>query len=684
VPASPEQAVKRLNINLFIRIQTRNFQQLEFKTMKQISFFLMILLACSCNDSTRFAVFSPGGELGMTVGLKDTFCYSVEFKGSEKIHRAPLGFILKEGQAWSGGLRCLAQKADSVDETFTLPFGKRKTVRNHYNSLTLTLQEKKAPHRKIGMEIRVYREAVAFRYSFPGQDGSDSIRIREECTHFTLTDNPVAWYLSWPDYHTNHEALFTRRTIREAPFALLDLPFLMEFPDTVWMAIAEANLGDYAAMYLSKSQVAGQDLFTCLAGLPGHGGVRVTTAAGRTTPWRIILVADQPGDLMESDVITCLSEPSRISDLSWMNPGKSTWHWWNGTVLENVKFKPGMNFETMKHYIDFCARNGIPYHALVEANGFWYENPDGNGWNPGPTADVTKPVPALQMDRLIRYARDKGVGLRLWVHWKALNLKMEEAFRTYHEWGIKGLMVDFMDRDDQEMVAFYHRCLELAAKYQLHIQFHGALIPTGMRRTYPNLFTSEAVLNTEWFGTCNPEHDVTVPFTRMLAGPMDYHLGGFHSVKQTDRCRRGQIYGTRCHSMAMYVVYESYLQLLCDYPEAYEGKPGFDFVREVPTTWDDMKVVNAAVGDYVTVARRSGDDWYIGTMTDWTPRDLDIPLDFLPAGTFEARVWEDAPDSGENPDHLTTRTIPVTNRDTLQARLAPGGGQVVRISGKSL
>jgi len=654
--------------------------------MKSILMLLLVplaLMAASCNSSTDYTVSSPDGTITMKVSLSDTFCYSVEFQGAELIRNASLGFILEDGPAFTRNLKCRDQNKKIVNETFQLPFGKRKIIRNIYNSLDVSLQEKNHLRRNIQLEIRAFDDAVAFRYQFPEQEGTDTIKIMEESTHFLFPTNPTAWFLSWPDYANNYEGLFKKSTLMEAPASLISLPVLMEFSDSVWMALTEANLENYAGMYLNKVQGNHPGLVSCLPPYPGKNGIKVVAQPGSYTPWRVIMLGDKPGTLMESDVIICLSDPSRVEDVSWIKPGKSTWHWWNGTVLENVGFKPGMNYETMKHYIDFCARNGIEYHSLVEAGGeFWYQNPDHSGWNPGITADVTAPLPELQMEKLIAYAREKGVGLRLWVHWKALNLKMEEAFKQYHDWGISGLMVDFMDRDDQEMVQFYHRCLELAARYELHIQFHGAYKPTGMNRTYPNLFTTEAALNTEWFGTCNPEHNVTVPFTRMLAGPMDYHLGGFHSVRKQDRARVGQVWGTRCHNMAMYVVYEGYLQLICDYPEAYEGQTGFEFLKQVPTTWDDMKVINGKVGDYITVARRSGGDWYIGSMTDWTGRELKIPLDFLPDGTFQAEIYEDAEDCDQNPNNLIYKVIEITNKDTLTAGLASGGGQAVYIRRK--
>jgi alpha-glucosidase len=648
---------------------------------KSIGYYCVLLLGAliisSCTKQTALVLKSPDENLTISVSSPSKLCYNVNYKGSKLIGNAPLGFILKDGDTFKENLRVTKTKTNTVDEPYEIVFGKRKQVRNHCNELLISFEEKNAPKRKIQLEIRAYNEAVAFRYLFPEQPGLDSIIILDESTNFSFTENPEAFFLPRTDYTTSHEGYYSSLTLDEAPVTLIDLPMLLKFQGRIWMALTEANLTDYAGMYLAKTQGTTPNLISSLSPYPGHKGIKVLAKTPHKTPWRVIMVSDRLSDLFESDVIINLNDPSVIEDPSWIRPGKSTWHWWNGTVLKNVNFESGMNFETMKLYIDFCARNNIPYHSLVEFKGPWYQDPERQSWTPGPTADVTSPRPELQMEKLIDYAREKGVGLRLWVHWKALNMKMDEAFELYHKWGIKGLMVDFMDRDDQEMVNFYHNVLQKAVKYQLHIQFHGAYKPTGIRRTYPNLLTTEAVLNTEYQGTCNPEHNLMVPFTRMLAGPMDYHLGGFHSVRKEDNCGRGEVYGTRCHQLAMYVVYESYLQLLCDYPSAYEGQIGFEFVKQVPTTWDDIKFINGEVGDYITIARRSNDDWYVGSMTDWTGREIKIPLDFLSDGQYNAEIYADAADADENPNNLIKKTIQVTNKDTISAKLASGGGQVM-------
>jgi alpha-glucosidase len=265
-----------------------------------------------------------------------------------------------------------------------------------------------------------------------------------------------------------------------------------------------------------------------------------------------------------------------------------------------------------------------------------------------------------------------------------LSEHLEEAFTQYEKWGVQGLMVDFLDRDDQEMVLFAERVLQSAARHHLHIHFHGVWKPTGLQRMYPNLFNHEGVLNLEylkWSDQCGPEHNLTVPFTRMLAGPMDYHLGGFRSVNRDQFKPQGMkpgVLGTRCHHLAMYVVYENPMPMVCDAPTAYEGQPGFDFIRQVPTSWDETRVLSGQVGDYIVVARRNGSAWYLGAMTDWTARVLDVPLSFLAPGRYQLETWADAV-GAEDPNRLTYEKRTVEAQDKLVLRLNGGGGQAVRI-----
>jgi alpha-glucosidase len=396
------------------------------------------------------------------------------------------------------------------------------------------------------------------------------------------------------------------------------------------------------------------------------------------------MISDRIGDLIESNILTNLNEPSRIKDVTWIKPGKTTFPWWNGNVVPDTLNAPGNNFVTQQYYIDFCARNGLEYHSVVEYGLHqWYVD-DGVGFQPGPHADVTRPVPGLDMKQVCDYARSKGVGVRVWVHWAALYPKLDTAFALFEQWGLQGMMVDFMDRDDQQMVNIQTEMLEKAAAHHLHIQFHGAYKPTGMHRTFPNEFAREGTLNYEinkWDEKgLPPDHDIMIPFTRMLAGSTDYHLGGFRAVPQEKYVRqytRPLMLGTRCHMLAMYVVLENYLGMVCDHPAAYEGEPGFDFICEVPTVWDETRILDARVGEYVIIARRKEKDWFIGAITDHSSRLVKIPLNFLSQDVYTAKIYSDALDAANQPNHLATNIRDVVASDHISVRLAEGGGAVV-------
>jgi alpha-glucosidase len=391
------------------------------------------------------------------------------------------------------------------------------------------------------------------------------------------------------------------------------------------------------------------------------------------------MVAADPGRLIESHLVFHLSDPPAIEDMSWIKPGKTTFPWWNGYVLEGVDFEPGVNTATMKYYIDFCAAQGIPYHSLDGLDIAWY----GGSIRPEGPTDVTTAAPSIDLPEVLRYANEKGVRLRLWMHWKALQPQIDEAFRVYEAWGIEGVMVDFMDRDDQEMVRFYHEMAAKAAKHHLTLTLHGAYKPTGMERTWPNVLTYEAVLNQEYnkwdaLGT-PPEHNLDVAFIRMLAGPLDYHQGGMRSVLPKEyryRDKAPPVQGTRAHQLAMNVVYQNHLPMMADFPAAYWDEPGLEFLVEVPTTWDETRVLHAEIGKGLVVARRKGDAWYLGGMTA-RERELELPLDFLGGGSFEATLYVDNEASG--PASVTRRKQTVSPADTLRVVMAPAGGFAARL-----
>ncbi len=656
-----------------------------------ITFFIAIF-SCGSNEKAQhnFVVFSPDSLIVLHVGQSsdsaiNSLEYSVFADGKEVVKPSHLGVITdaKNEERWT----ISAIDSSTFDETWESVLGKSKKISNRYNEKKLTLTS--TDGKSMFLSFRAYDDGVAFRYSWPGKSDSTSIKILDEQTTFTIPGNPRVTALCFPNYTSSHETNYTVAPLNDFVVdTLIDLPALFEYDKNLFVAITEANLYDYPGMYLSKNSEGA--LLTKLSPLPLGNGVKAVIKGSHHSPWRVIMIGKTPGVLIESNIILNLSEPNVIEDVSWITPQKTTWHWWNNTVIPaNASFTRGMNFETMKYYIDFAAQYGISCHSLTDVDSdSWYTSPKDTYPLPGPGTDVTKPNPKLRMDELLAYAKSKNVKLRLWVHWKSLEPQLEEAFTLYEKWGIEGLMVDYMDRDDQEMVNFYHKVMESAARHKLTIQFHGAYKPTGLRRTYPNLVTTEAVLNLEflkWSDRCTPQHNVNAAFTRMLAGPLDYHMGGFNSVspeKFVARQNRPMVMGTRSHILAMYVVFETYLQMLCDAPEAYINKPGFSFITTVPSTWDETKVLNASVGDYLIIARRHGESWYVGALNNTEPRIVEYSLSFLPEGRYTVEKYADPDKKNADPNEVIMTNNEISSTELQQIKMAGGGGFVMKLTKK--
>ncbi len=611
--------------------------------------------------------------------------YKVFYKGKPVLDYSSFQFNFLEGGAIGRNLKTGKPIITEGNENYELVVGKAKKINSHYWQLTVPMEERTGLNRKINFIARVFDDGIGFRYEFPEQTWKNYTLINE-ATQFNINGNPKVRTLFLPNYTTSHEGEYSILRLNEIKEdTLMDLPTLFELSDNLFLAITEAALTNYAGMYLVKQN---GKLVSSLSPLPGQTEIKVKATTPHLTPWRVLMISDRIGALIESNILTDLNEPCKISDVSWIKPGKATWPWWNGNITPDTSFAPGNNFETNKYFIDFCAANHLEYHSIVEYGGHeWYVS-DGENFAPGPNTDVTKTVPGLDMQQVCDYAKGKGVGIRLWVHWKALYPKLEAAFAQFEKWGIAGLMVDFMDRDDQQMVNIQEEILQRAAAHKLHIQFHGAYKPTGLHRTWPNEFTREGVMNYEydkWSDLMTPDHDINVPFTRMLAGATDYHLGGFRAVPKSNfkiQYTRPLVMGTRAHMLAMYVILEGYLGLVSDYPDAYLGQPGFDFLQVVPTTWNETRVVDAKVGEWITIARRKNEDWFVGTINNTTPREINIHFDFLGEGEYEAKGYSDAADVDQNPNHLDVKTILIRKVDSLKVKLAGGGGQVMEIRKK--
>jgi alpha-glucosidase len=641
------------------------------------SLLLLLPMVALAQNSVK----SPDGaiELAFTAD-GGPLAYTVSFHARPLLTKSTLALEIQDQTPLGGNVRIAAARPGKIDETYNMPHGKSNPVRNLANTLAIDVEENGRPGRKFTVEARAYDDAVAFRYVVPMQPQLTALRLSGERTEFQLAKDATTYPLILRNFRTSYEDDYHVLPLSALhPESLVALPLLAEVPGVAWLAITEADIDNYAGMYLQHNGPNARSLFSKLAPSIDEPGLAVARATPANSPWRVVMIGSQPGRLVESNVVIDLNPPSQIADTSWIKPGKTTWDWWSGSFAEGVSFRPGMNTDTMKHYIDFSAASGIEY-MLIDAG--WAKR--GGGANDS-GSDLTQTNPNIDMPAILAHAREKKVGVWLWAHWTDVNRQMDEAFPLFEKWGVKGVKIDFMDRDDQWMVNWYRRVLRKAAEHHLMIDFHGAFKPDGVRRTWPNLMTREGVMGLEyskWSARITPDHNVMLPFTRMLAGPMDYTPGGFLNVTREQfesRNRQPMVMGTRAHQLALYAVFESAFQMVADYPEAYQGQPDFDFIKAAPTVWDETRVVNGAPGDYITVARRKGREWFIGSITGWHPNELDVPLEFLGRGEFVADVYADAPDANVNPTHTVHEQKRVSAATVLKVKLANGGGAAVRI-----
>ena len=456
------------------------------------------------------------------------------------------------------------------------------------------------------------------------------------------------------------------------------------------VCITEADLDNYPGMYL----VGGGDtpvLASHFAPVPkttvqgGHNMLQkfvtsreeyIARDANAQLPWRVIAVAGNDAELAASDIVFRLGKPLRIADTSWIKPGKVAWDWWNAWNLYGVDFRAGINNETYKYYIDFAAENGIEYVILDE------------GWAVNKKADLMQVVPEIDLPELVTYADGKNVGLILWAGYWAFHRDMENVVKHYADMGIKGFKVDFMDRDDQEMVRFINEASELCARYNMLVDFHGMYKPTGAQRTWPNVINYEGVNGLEqlkWSpkGYDQVTYDVQIPFIRQFAGPMDYTQGAMrNAIKKNYNPVNSEpmSQGTRCRQLAMYVIFDSPLNMLCDNPSNYKREPECTaFIARIPTVWDETLGLDGKVGEYITMARRSGDEWYVGGLTNWDKRDIIVDLSFLGEGFYEIELFKDGINADRAACDYKRVVMPVPEDRQLKVTLFPGGGFAGRI-----
>lgn len=638
---------------------------------------LTAMLSVSMDAQSSYDLRSPDKKIEVRVRTANRIQYDVLFKGRAVMEGCTLSLDI-EHQQLGVGPKITGAKESAYDQVIE-PTVRQKfaKVRDHYNELRLTMDGGHA------VVFRVYNEGVAYRFetALPQQQ----VKVYGEEANFRFPSNYIVYYPQEDSFFSHNERKYLPQHLSEvAPAFIASLPAVVDVGDGAKLALAESDLEDYPGLWLRGTGGNGLSAtfpaYPLKEALEGDRNFRVAeradylalTSGTRTFPWRVMGIAEKDGDLLTDQIVWLLEKPSQLQDTSWIKPGKVAWDWWNANNVYGVDFKSGVNTETYKFYIDFAAKYGLQYVILDEG---WYK-----------LGNVLEVVPEINMEEITSYAKQKNVGIILWVIWKTLDDQLVPALDQFAKWGVKGIKVDFMQRDDQLLINYYYKVCRETAKRKMLVDFHGGQKPATMTRTWPNLISTEGVRGMEWSkwsADSEPEHNVTLPFTRMFLGPMDYTPGAMLNATKNNFAPifdRPMAMGTRCHQLAMYVVFESPLQMLADSPSNYLREPeSMDFLASVPTEWDDTKVLDARIADYVLVARRNGHDWYVGAMTDWTARDLEVDFSFLPDGNFTMDTYQDGVNADRMASDYKKTTVPVNKTSKLKVHLAPGGGWAARI-----
>jgi alpha-glucosidase len=620
---------------------------------------------------------SPDGRIEVRIRTAGQLRYDLLLKGTAVLENCTLSLDV-EHQKLGVEPHVVEAKPSSHDE-IVKPVVRQKfaNIRDHYNELRLNMEDGYA------LVFRAYNEGAAYRFETSLRE--DKAKIYGEEAAFNFSSDFVVYYPQEDSFYSHNERKYLPQHLSEiAPQFIATLPAVVDIGGGAKLAIAESDLDDYPGLWLRGT--GGNGLAATFPQYPlqlvqtsdrDYKPVQTAdyiaqTAGRRTFPWRVFGIADRDADLLTNEIVYLLERPSEIQDTSWIKPGKVAWDWWNDWNVDGVDFHAGINTKTYEYYVDFAAKYRIPYIILDDG---WYK-----------LGNLLEVTPELNMQELIDYAKQKNVGIILWASWKTLDDQLIPALDQFQKWGVKGIKVDFMQRSDQIMIEYFSRVCREAAKRHMLVDYHGDQKPAVMMRTWPNLINTEGVRGMEWSkwsAESEPKHNVTLPFTRMFLGPMDYTPGAMrNATRATFRPINSQpmAMGTRCHQLAMYVVYEAPLQMLSDSPSNYLREPeAMEFLGAVPTEWDDTKVLDAKIAEYVVVARRNGKDWYIGAMGDWTPHTLEIDLSFLPDGNFTMDAYQDGVNADRNASDYKKTSTSVNRGTKLKLKLASGGGWAARI-----
>ena len=695
---------------------------------KSLLLSALLMLCVSAFAQKQYTLQSPDGKITVTVSEEEVtqtmlmnapdpknrycelteyhLCYSVKHEETVVLDKSEIAMMIDVGKVGCPVLGAedassiISAETRSVDQTIQANFYKRNKIQDQYNELILNCKDKYVKG-KYKVIFRAYNDGVAYRFA---TEFKKPFEVVSETADFNFDEDYTAWipYVNarkgdgdfiQQQFFTSFENTYTRTPFSQMETdRLVFLPAMVELKDGKKVVITEADLEDFPGLLLRNEYGKnnfGANSFTAVhAGYPktreqgGHNNLQwvvkerenyIAKVEGkRSFPWRCIVISENDKELADSDLVYLLGAPSRVEDVSWIQPGKVAWDWWNAWNIYGVDFKAGINNDTYKYYIDFASQYGIEYVILDE------------GWAVNKQADLFQVVPEIDIQELVDYGAERNVGIVLWVGYAAIDKDMEHVCQHYSDMGVKGFKVDFMDGDDQMIVDFYYRMAETAAKYHLFIDFHGAYKPTGLHRTYPNVLNHEGVYGLEQAKWDNESdlvtNEVTIPFIRMVAGPMDYTQG---AMKNANKNNFAAIYtepmsqGTRCRQLAEYVIFESPFNMLCDSPSNYlKEDECTQFIANVPTTWDETVVLDGKVGEYLVIARKKGFRWYIGAITNWEERDLVIDLTPLNGGAKSGHIFRDGTNANRVAKDYVSEQVQVMG-DKVKIHLAKGGGAVM-------
>lgn len=657
--------------------------------MKIPYFFILFFFAIPClHAQNRQQLFSPDGKLKVTVEIGKKITWQIESGTEILLAPSPVSMTFTDGESWGVTPRLQKTERRSHDNIITAPLYKKNQVADRYNELTLKFKKNWA------LVFRAYDDGIAYR--FRNLNDKPLFVASEEAVFNFDKDYPtIVPYVNARQTGGSFENQFFssfENTYTHSALSGLDekklifLPLVVEAGNGKKILITEADLESYPGMYLHKN-TGETGLTSIFAPYPkttvqgGHNKLQQLVTARepyiakvngkRDFPWRVVVISENDAQLADCDMVYKLASPCRIGDITWIKPGKVAWEWWNNWNIDGVDFKAGINNETYKYYIDFASANGIEYVILDE------------GWAVKGQADLLQVVPEIDVRELTNYATDRNVGIILWAGYEAFRKDMEKVCRYYSDLGIKGFKVDFMDRDDQEIVDFVYKAAETAAHYGLILDLHGMYKPTGLQRTYPNVLNNEGVFgleNAKWSpaSTDLVTYEVTVPFIRMAAGPMDYTQG---AMKNAAKGAYAPIYsepmsqGTRCRQLAEYIIFESPLNMLCDNPSNYiREQECLRFIASVPVIWDESRALEGKIGEKIVIARRKGNTWYIGGLTDWTPRTVCLDLGFLDQHSYRAVLFRDGINADRSGRDYKREQFILDPAGEFSVGMAPGGG----------